>query len=122
MGDYNAHFSRHEFACKDGCGMDDVDGILAAGLLGIREMVGMAVVLTSANRCQRHNAKVGGSIGSQHLLMLAADIWSKAPLLDLYEAALLQPQFRRGGLGLYVSENRLHVDCRQTGKARWLVP
>jgi hypothetical protein len=52
----------------------ELDPRLAASLDTFRESVNRALVLTSALRCRRHNAEVGGVHDSQHLVGCAADI------------------------------------------------
>jgi uncharacterized protein YcbK (DUF882 family) len=73
-GNLSEHFSRREFACKDGCGFDSVDPDLIDALEELREVVGRPVTINSGCRCWRHNADIGGSAQSLHLVGRAADI------------------------------------------------
>ena len=68
MGDISKHFNRAEFACKDGCGFDTVDAELLAKLEEIREHFDQPVIINSACRCHDHNAVIGGTENSQHLI------------------------------------------------------
>lgn len=74
MGDLSTHFSRHEFACKCGCGEADIDRRLVAILQQMREAIGEPLNITSGVRCTTYNAKVGGKPGSAHVAGLAVDI------------------------------------------------
>lgn len=70
------HFQRAEFACKCGCGYDDIDLRLVQILEEIREHFGgNPVYITSGCRCEIHNAEVGGVQGSWHTKGLAADFY-----------------------------------------------
>lgn len=117
MGDLSDHFSRHEFACKCGCGMDTVDAELITVLEKVREAFGgKSIKINSSNRCPAHNAKVGGGVASQHLYSRAADIvitgvnpigvyeWLDSSYPDQY------------GIGKY--NDFTHIDTRGV-KARW---
>lgn len=71
------YFTTDEFRCK--CGRPDCDSVdihpQFVSMLDIaREQAGTPFVVTSGARCERHNAMVGGSDTSSHLLGLAADI------------------------------------------------
>lgn len=74
MGDLSPHFSRWEFACKCGCGKDDVSMELVNGLEAIRTIIDRPLHITSGLRCANHNAAVGGVPNSAHLRGTAADV------------------------------------------------
>lgn len=112
------HFSREEFACNDGCGLDTVD----AELINVLEFVrrhfgGRPVIITSGYRCPEHNAAVSGAPDSQHLHGRAADIVIQGiPARDV--AAFLDDNFPdRLGIGSYARFT--HVDTRTVAPARW---
>ena len=67
-------FNTREFRCRDGTDTILVDEALTVVLQCIREHFGKAVTITSGYRTPEHNAEVGGSKSSQHLLGRAADI------------------------------------------------
>lgn len=70
------HFKKSEFACKDGCGYDDIDIRLVEILENIREHFGnKPIIITSGCRCAKHNAKVGGVQGSWHTKGKAIDFY-----------------------------------------------
>jgi len=116
MGDLSEHFSRYEFACKDGCGFDTVDVKTLEALEGIRVHFNAPVKITSGCRCEAYNKKVGGKKNSQHLVGRAADIQveDKSPIFVSEYAEHVMPN--TGGIGRY--SNFTHIDTR-SGKARW---
>lgn len=119
MGDLSKHFSKHEFACKCGCGFGLKDGDVNPDLINrleeIRTYFGKPISILSGCRCKKHNTKIGGAEHSQHLLGTAADIivkdTSPVKVFDYINRAYLL-----GGTGKY----RLftHVDVRKN-KAVW---
>jgi uncharacterized protein YcbK (DUF882 family) len=74
MSDRWPHFTRAEFACKDGCGADLVHPRLLDHLEELRQFLQRPVPIVSGVRCCPHNAAVGGAKRSQHVHGLAADI------------------------------------------------
>ena len=70
------HFKKSEFACKCGCGFDNIDLKLVNILEQIRSHFGdRPVHITSGCRCANHNKAVGGVEGSRHVLGKASDIY-----------------------------------------------
>ena len=122
----SANFTVAEFACKDGSDPVFVDSSLAALLQKIRDHFGRPVVITSGYRTAEHNAAVGGSKSSQHLLGRAADFWVEGvPVATVADyAEKLLPG--RGGIGRYPKDAAhpsrktgwVHIDTR-TNKSRW---
>ena len=115
-------FRVREFACK-GSDVVLLDEELVVLLQCIREHFGKPVTITSGYRTASHNAKVGGSKSSQHLLGRAADIQVQDtdPLAVAAYAESLMPGW--GGVGRYpVKAGRakgwVHVDTRPN-KSRW---
>ena len=116
-------FAVREFRCRDGSDTVMVDEALTVLLQAIREHFGRAVVITSGYRTAAHNAKVGGSKSSQHLLGKAADIQVADTTVEAVAAYAesLMPDW--GGVGRYpVKSGRakgwVHVDTRAK-KSRW---
>ncbi len=117
------NFSLSEFECKCSCKMPEfvkkniID--LASNLQVLRDVVGR-LDLTNAYRCKEHNADVGGSVNSQHLLGKAADVKSDtvspADMAIVIEDLMKNETFEIGGIGLY--NTFTHVDIRGT-RARW---
>jgi uncharacterized protein YcbK (DUF882 family) len=108
------YFTRSEFACKCGCGLDTVDYELVRVLEYIREHFDRKLQINSGLRCPSHNRACGGGSGSQHLRGRACDIVVDG--IDPELVAELAEQMEVGGLGRY--ETFTHVDTR-AGRARW---
>ncbi len=49
------HFDSKEFACKDGCGANQVESKLIEILEGVRTHFGKPVIIVSGRRCVSHN-------------------------------------------------------------------
>jgi len=73
MGDLSEHFSRWEFACRCGCGFDDVDEKLITKLEILRAALAKPIHITSGCRCHQHNDDVGGVPNSAHTRGTAVD-------------------------------------------------
>ena len=118
------NFKIKEFECKCGCDMplEVYENIikLASQLQFLRDYTGRPITINSAYRCPEHNAKVGGSKTSQHLLGKAADITIQSlkpiEVYALIEDLIDMGHMLQGGLGLY--DTFVHYDIRKT-KARW---
>ena len=117
------NFHVREFQCKDHSDPIFIDDELVTLLQKIRDHFGKAVNINSAFRTASHNAKVGGSRSSQHLLGRAADIRVQGVSVEdvAAYAESLMPDW--GGVGRYpVKAGRatgwVHVDTR-ADKARW---
>ena len=119
-------FKVREFRCRDGSDAIIIDQTLVVLLQAIREHFGRAVVITSGYRTAAHNAAVGGSKSSQHLLGRAADFYVEGvpvAAVAAYAETLLPS---RGGIGRYPkdaahpkrSTGWVHIDTR-AGKSRW---
>lgn len=67
MGDLTRSFSRSEFACRDGCGLDRIDPDLVDNLQHSRDAVGISYPINCGCRCEAHNKLVGGKVNSAHL-------------------------------------------------------
>jgi zinc D-Ala-D-Ala carboxypeptidase len=74
MGDLSRDFSRSEFSCKCGCGLDNVSPLLVEKLQRMRNVLRIPVVIHSGLRCPTYNATVGGEPNSAHLTGEAADV------------------------------------------------
>lgn len=120
------NFKLKEFECKCECDMplEVYENIikLASQLQFLRDYTGRPITINSAYRCPEHNAKVGGSKTSQHLLGKAADITIQslkpAEVYRIIEDLIDMGHMLQGGLGLYEKKGFVHYDIRKT-KARW---
>jgi uncharacterized protein YcbK (DUF882 family) len=118
-------FRVREFGCK-GSDIVLIDDELVVLLQCIREHFGKPVHITSGYRTAAHNAAVGGSKSSQHLLGQAADFSVEGvdvATVAAYAKTLLPS---RGGIGRYPKDAAhpqrrtgwVHIDTR-AGKSRW---
>lgn len=119
-------FRVREFRCRDGTDTILIDEGLVVLLQCIREHFGKPVHITSGYRTAEHNAAVGGSKSSQHLLGRAADFYVEGvPVATVaaYAETLLSGC---GGIGRYPKDAKhpkrmtgwVHIDTR-TNKSRW---
>ena len=119
-------FRVREFRCRDGTDTILIDEGLVVLLQCIREHFGKPLHITSGYRTAAHNAAVGGSKSSQHLLGRAADFWVEdTPVASVaaYAETLLPA---RGGIGRYPKDAKhstrktgwVHIDTR-ANKSRW---
>ena len=120
------HFRVREFACRDGSDPIFVEEELAALLEAIRLHFGRPVAITSGFRTAAHNAAVGGSKSSQHLLGRAADFYVEGVPVATVAAYVETLLPGRGGIGRYPKDAKhpkrmtgwVHIDTR-TNKSRW---
>lgn len=133
MGDMTRNFSRSEFACKCGCGSGQINPVLVDKLQKVRDMMVLlfieegateeeanrmaAIGITSGTRCKIHNANVGGSATSSHLVVDHMGVSHAADLVVpntvwMWGFLYCAPQvFRRGGVGQTDEGQRVaHVD------------
>ena len=116
MGDITKNFSRKEFACKCGCGFDDVEESLVRLLQRLRSHYKASITVTSSCRCYAHNKAVGGSKGSRHLAGTAADIVVKG--VPAREVCAYVDSKYKSTLGIGCYSNFTHIDMRGR-RARW---
>lgn len=109
------HFDKAEFTCKCGCGRTEVSLTLVEVLEAMRKRCGKPLIINSGFRCPQHNANVGGTKYSYHLLGEAADV--QAPEgFSPEELARVAEEAGADGIGVY--EWGVHIDVRGYS-ARW---
>jgi uncharacterized protein YcbK (DUF882 family) len=130
MGDLTKNISRHELACRCGCGLDSMDVKTIevvqeccdhfADILCVDRVV---LNINSAARCFEYNRKPislggpGSTDGSQHPRCRAMDFSiSNVSPIDVY-AYLVTRYPDRYGFGKYSTFS--HADTRSNGPARW---
>ena len=106
MGDLTSHYSRHEFACRCGCGYDTVDVELLRLMVRIRDVVARRVDVHCGCRCREHNRAVGGAPRSFHLVAKACDFSVAGLTVD----EMLRAVRPLAWGGLFVYGWGLHVD------------
>lgn len=116
MGDISLNFNCSEFACKCGCGLNNISPDLVAKLEKLRSHFNASVLINCGCRCEKHNEAVGGKPHSQHPLGTAADFRVKdySPALVADWLDFCYPESH--GIGRYTSFT--HFDVRPD-KARW---
>lgn len=123
MGDLTKNISRHELACKCGCGFDTMDWETIeviqdvcdyfAGKLQVPKVV---LSINSAARCLDYNRKVGSKDTSQHVKGRALDVNIQGVSTQAIYDYLDQKYPSKYGIGLY--STFVHFDSRSY-RARW---
>lgn len=106
------HFKRAEFACRCGCGADDISPYLVACLEDVRKALARAIIVTSGVRCKDHNAAVGGVANSQHLHGEAADITANG-ITARQLAKVINMRWPELQTIVYDDKNFVHVALRR---------
>lgn len=104
------NFYRDEFACRCGCGFDDIDRGLVAKLQLVREEIGNPIKITSGCRCAKRNIEEGGKTFSAHLAGFAADISCTQSNKRMTLLPVLCKFFRRVG----PKDSFIHIDIDPT--------
>jgi uncharacterized protein YcbK (DUF882 family) len=116
MGDLSANFSKSEFACHCGCGLNHVSHYLVNSLQHLRDALNKPILITSGVRCEAHNTKCRGAKHSQHVLGNAADIHVKdmnvKTLHDFIKTN--NDKLKFSGIGFYPKQGFVHVDVRKS--------
>lgn len=104
-------FKLSEFRCT--CGLSDCDAppiamSAALALDALREEFGEPMVITSASRCSKRNAQVGGRPGSYHKLGLAFDVFCPD---GVYMRRLLTLALDHG-FSIGIKAKMIHLDMR----------
>ena len=99
------HFSISEIACHCGCSQAIVNKELIEMAEKLRNLTGLPMIVSSVNRCTKHNSNVGGVSNSLHLSGSAMDFHIKGiPVSKLHEIALAhhtKDGILKYGLGIY---------------------
>ena len=107
------HFKVSEFACKCGCGFDDIDQRVIDMAETLRQDLGVPVRVNSGCRCERHNARVGGVKGSKHVKGLAADLSCSLGSVKMFEAVKrLKSEGKLPDMDYCIKyKSWIHIDC-----------
>ena len=118
----SAHFDTSEFWCR---GRDQktckcnhslkLHAELIEMLEELRKLCGnRPLYINSGYRCPEHNSAIGGAVNSQHCLGTAADVACPYGMnFDDFISCVEKLPF--DGVGIYRSENFVHVDIRNGG-------
>lgn len=107
------NFSVAELTCQCGCGMVPTAEFISR-LQALRDAWGSPLKVTSAARCKKHNAAVGGAPASKHVDGIAADITCTNGG-ERYK--LLRLAYHLGFTGLGLHPQFLHLDIRPAAEA-----
>ena len=124
MGDLTKNFSRHEFACKDNCGYDNINPRVVYMAQVIRDALGEPISINSGCRCAKRNAAVGGVKDSYHTTGQAADLYTNVGSARLFE--VIARLFAAGKLNdlqyckRYIKKNFVHIDCGKRRNRRFV--
>ena len=103
------HFTEEEVCCNCGCGKCEVNYELLYTLELARTTLNIPFVITSWNRCEEHNKRIGGSPSSSHLTSKAVDIYfNNDKEKYLMFAFLCWAGFKR--IGVSDKDQFIHVD------------
>jgi len=117
VGDLTQNFSKSEFACKCGCGFDNINVGLVNRLQVMRDIVGCPITVTSGCRCPKHNKEEGGAPESYHLKGEAVDVViEKGNYFLKWVCSILLSEWS-GGMHFYDSGGDAHFDIGP--KRRW---
>ena len=106
MGNLTANFNREEYACKCGCGKDNIKDELATKVQLVRDIVKRGIRINSGIRCEKHNVAIKATPSSSHIDGWAADLsyHGSAERYQILNAAL--QVFDRVG----IAKTFIHVD------------
>ena len=112
------NFKRSELQCPC-CGECKMDENFLVKLQKLRDVVGFPLIISSAYRCDEHNAKVGGVRASQHRFGRAADIIVNH-LTSKRKYFILSSAFKLKFSGVGIYKDFIHLDTREEGKSLWV--
>ena len=117
------NFKVNEFACKCGCGFNEIDQRAMNMAQVIREELGVPVRVNSGCRCEKHNAKVGGVKGSKHTKGFAADLSCSLGAAKMFETVKkLHAEGKLPNLDYCIRyKTFIHIDCGGKRKSLWEV-
>ena len=115
------NFKVSEFACKCGCGKDNIDQRVMNMAQVIRDALGVPVRINSGCRCEAHNKKVGGVKNSKHVLGKAADLsCSKGSYVMFETVKRLYGEGKLSDLDYCIRyKTFIHIDCGGKRNNRW---
>ena len=120
MGDLTNNFSAKEFACRCGCGFQDINLGLVDILQNVRDNYPHPLIITSGFRCPEHNRNGGGSPESSHLKGLAVDIACPDSTSRYILLRTLVVYFSR--IGIAKSFIHVDIDYDKTTGVMWTYP
>jgi zinc D-Ala-D-Ala carboxypeptidase len=110
---------RDKFACKCGCGKNEIDPRVVTLHQAIEEECMVEIGVNSGFRCQKHNKAVGGEPASSHLRGLAADLSAKT---SRERYGIIRAALHHGVSRIGIGKGFVHVDIDRSKDQRvvWL--
>lgn len=112
------YFKQREFACKCGCGFNNISPLLVQKLDTIRETLDMPLKIHSGCRCEEYNKKVGGKADSAHTRGFAADVGINGGVMRYAFLLLALKAFKR--VGVYGTFCHVDVDVELPQMVVWV--
>lgn len=116
---YAPLFQPEEFACRCGCGLNDMDPAFMHRLYLARKAADIPFVITSGCRCAGHNAMIGGAPTSDHLVGCGADIGCRSS----HERFRIVDALIRNGIDrIGIARNFVHAGYNpgNSGRVVWM--
>ena len=115
------HFKVSEFACKCGCGKNNIDQRIIDMAETIRLALGVPVNVNSGCRCEKRNKACGGVKGSRHTKGLAADLSCSLGSAKMFETVKrLKSEGKLPALDYCIKyKTFIHIDCGGKRKSLW---
>ena len=123
MAENTKNFKVSEFACKCGCGFDEIDQRVMNMAQVIRDELGGPVRVNSGCRCEKHNANSGGVKGSKHTKGKAADLSCSLGAEKMFQTVKkLHAEGKLPDLDYCIKYRTfIHIDCGGKRKSLWEV-
>lgn len=119
------YFKREDFACKCGCGKNEIQDSFIAKLDDLREELGFPLKVNSGYRCPEHNRKVSGTGESgPHTTGRAADLSVDRGRAYMTVYVAMKNGFtgigiQQKGAGRYIHLDDLPNDIKQPRPTIW---
>lgn len=115
------NFSKGEFECHCGCGLDKMDVNFVKRLQILRDHCNFPLIVNSGRRCKYWNTKSHGYPSSAHLEGLAVDIRVDREKARILMQHALEMGFKGIGLQQKGEGRFIHLDMkpRKNGMAIW---
>ena len=111
------YFTIAEFACKCGCGTNNIKHTFIHRLDELRERCGFPFHITSGYRCEDHPAEASKDKPGQHHEGLAADI----QVSNGHQRYLIQKHaYAMGFSGIGPAKSFVHIDDRGSLGVSWV--
>jgi zinc D-Ala-D-Ala carboxypeptidase len=118
MGNLTANFNREEYACKCGCGKDNIKDELAMKVQLVRDILNRSIKINSGVRCPDHNATIKATMTSSHIGGWAADLGYSG---SAHRYELLSAVFQIfDRVGIAKTFIHVDIDANKTAGVVWL--